>query len=36
MGQPIENHCIGSAEIFPGRVTSKFCLSFSGCWRCPF
>jgi len=22
-----------SAEIFPMKTTSKFCLSFSGCWR---
>jgi len=22
-----------SAEIFPGGAKSKFCLSFSGCWR---
>ena len=23
-----------SAGIFPMKTTSKFCLSFSGCWRC--
>jgi len=31
-----QNQCISwtSAEIFPGWATSKFCLSFTDCWRC--
>jgi len=26
-------HPWASAKIFPREPTSKFCLSFSGCWR---
>jgi len=27
-------HPWASAEIFPMKTSSKYCLSFSGCWRC--
>jgi len=27
-------HPRASVDIFQGGATSKFCLSFSGCWRC--